>query len=131
MIRISFLYAAILGLIFVGLSLRVIKSRFGVKVSLGHGGDAKLNIAIRTHANFAEYIPLALILLAGVEAFNYPIVIIHTLGIFLILGRLLHIYGLNSNNSIGKGRPAGTVLTLLTMVVASILIFIRASYFVF
>ena len=68
MIGITLTYAAILSLIFIGLSLRVITGRFRTKTSFGDGGNADLNARIRTHSNFAECIPLALILLmVGIE----------------------------------------------------------------
>ena len=57
------LYAALLALWFVVLSLHVIRCRREARVSLGDGGNGRLQRAIRAQANFAEYVPLALVLL--------------------------------------------------------------------
>ncbi|MBC7742575.1 MAG: MAPEG family protein [Bdellovibrionaceae bacterium] len=126
MIKISLIYAAILGFIFVALSIRVIKGRFKSKVSLGDGGHAPLNVAIRTHANFAEYVPLALIMIMGVELMNYSANIVHALGIILVLARLSHVYGLAAKNSLSNFRPVGVILTNLVLVSSAVLILIRS-----
>ncbi len=126
MIGITLTYAAILSLIFIGLSLRVIMGRFRTKTSFGDGGNSDLNVRIRTHSNFAEYIPLALILLMGVEAYEYPKLVIHIFGTLLILGRLSHAYGLSKNNGLGPARPAGMITTFLVMATSAVMILIRA-----
>jgi len=61
-----FVYGAILGLIFIGLSAMIIRERRIAAVSLGAGDNEVLLRRIRAHANFAEYVPIALILMAGV-----------------------------------------------------------------
>ena len=126
MIKITLIYAAILALIFVGLSIRVIRGRFKTKTSLGHGGDADLDAKIRTHGNFAEYIPYSLILLAGIEYLQYPSLVIHGFGTLLILGRLSHAYGLSKDKATGVGRPAGMITTFIIMTVSALMILIRS-----
>ena len=64
---ITTIYASLLGLLFVALSLRVIRTRGCVGVALGSGADPLLQRAVRVQANFAEYVPLALVLMALVE----------------------------------------------------------------
>ena len=59
----SALYAALLGLMFVVLSIKVIKQRRRYQVGIGSKGEATLERAIRVHANFAEYLPFSLLLL--------------------------------------------------------------------
>lgn len=125
-VQISLIYAAVLAIIFVALSVRVIKHRFGTQVVFGDGGHHNLSMAIRTHANFAEYIPLALILLMGVELHSYPSVVVHALGVVLVLGRVGHAVGLVTKGGAGAGRPIGAVATLLSMVTSAILILIRS-----
>lgn len=125
-VKTTLIYTAILGLMFVALSIRVIRGRFSSKVSLGDGGHSHLNIAIRTHANFAECIPLALLLLMGVESLNYPVMLVHAFGIILILGRIGHAYGIAQKNSVGPTRPAGMIATMTVMVVSSVLILIKS-----
>ena len=58
------LYVALLALWLLVLSARVIRERQAARVSLGDGGNRRLQRAIRGHANFVEYVPLALLMLA-------------------------------------------------------------------
>jgi len=60
-------YAAVLVLIFVLLSVRVIQMRASAKIGLGHGNNPVMERRIRVHGNFAEYVPLALLLLLCME----------------------------------------------------------------
>ncbi len=52
-------YAALLALLFVFLSVRVIGWRRVKRVELGHGDDSQLLRRMRVHANFAEYVPFS------------------------------------------------------------------------
>ncbi|CAJ1833947.1 MAPEG family protein [Aeromonas veronii] len=73
-------YAALLALLFVLLSIRTIRTRHSRKVALGHGDDPAMLRAMRVHANFAEYVPLALLLIYFVETSNQTPWLIHLLG---------------------------------------------------
>ena len=122
-------YAAILGLIFVFLSFRVIKQRSKANVLLGSGQDPLLIKAIRVHGNFSEYTPFALLLLFFLETnmVNTQIngaIFIHILGIILIIGRLLHCYGVSKVQEIFKLRVIGMIMTFLMIIITSIGIFI-------
>jgi len=57
-------YAAILVALFLSLSVRVIGLRRRLKVAVGDGGSEPLLRAIRAQANFAEYVPFSLLLIA-------------------------------------------------------------------
>ncbi|HEY1856635.1 MAPEG family protein [Acidocella sp.] len=62
--------AGVLELIYGVLTCRVFVVRFRSRIMLGDGsgsGGEKLLIAVRTHANFAEYVPLILLLLGAAE----------------------------------------------------------------
>jgi len=60
-------YAAILMLMFVLLSIRVVQMRASAKIGIGTGNDPAMERRIRVHGNFAEYVPLALLLLLCME----------------------------------------------------------------
>jgi uncharacterized membrane protein YecN with MAPEG domain len=60
---ITALYAALLTMLFVVLSVRVIAMRRGSGAALGDGGNPELLRRIRVQGNFAEYVPLGLVLL--------------------------------------------------------------------
>lgn len=123
---VTLVYAAILAVVFFGLSIRVIKHRFTTKAILGDGGHPHLNVAIRTHANFTEYVPFTLILIMGVESLGYPSTIIHTLGVTLIIARLSHVLGMSSKNASGKGRPLGMIVTFCVLLSSAAMILVRS-----
>ncbi|MGQ3029572.1 MAG: MAPEG family protein, partial [Ferrovibrionaceae bacterium] len=105
------LYGGILGLIYLVLTINVIRYRFTLKVDLGDGGQEPLNLAIRAHANFAEYVPLILLLIGLCEALLTRQLIIHLLGGGLVLARVLHGWGLARSGGGSPGRMIGMVLT--------------------
>jgi uncharacterized membrane protein YecN with MAPEG domain len=111
------LYAGALALWFFALSFRVIRYR-GHGISLGDGGDTNLLRLIRGHANFAEYVPLILVMMALLELSHYPAPVLHGLGIALLVARLLHGISLSFTDSWGFGRFWGTTLTFILLLVA-------------
>ncbi|MGZ8188218.1 MAG: MAPEG family protein [Methylosarcina sp.] len=110
----SSIYAALLGFWIVWLSLRVIKLRRVKKISLGDGGDPELRTAIRVQGNAAEYVPISLILIVLLELNAAPLVLIHLSGIAVLIGRLLHARGLQTENL--KYRVLGMQLTFYTLI---------------
>jgi uncharacterized protein len=88
-------YAALLALIYVALSFRVIRLRQVLRVSLGDGKDKQLKRAIRVHGNFSEYVPFALIMIYFVEIQSQNTLLVHGLCNAFILARLAHIYGVS------------------------------------
>lgn len=116
------LYAGLLALLFVVLSLRVIVRRRDGKISLGDGGDAEMQRRIRGHGNFAEYVPLALLLIALIEIGGVTSIwVLHALGMTLFIARLLHGYALSFSTHFFLGRFLGTILTFLVLIVAGVL----------
>jgi len=91
----------------------------------GDGGDASLARAIRAHANFAEQVPLALLLLVLVDGFGVAATIVHALGTALVIGRVANAVGLSRSLGPTPPRQAGAALTLLVIVAASLLILYR------
>ena len=114
------LYAGLLALWYLVLSLRVVKGR-GKGISLGDGGDAELLRRIRGHANFAEYVPLILILMGLLELGHFSLWVVHALGLSLLIARLLHGYALSFTTHFKFGRMAGAGLTFLVLLVAGLL----------
>ena len=116
------IYAALLGLLAALLTVNVIVNRVRSKVDVGDGGVAGLAQAIRAHGNFAERVPLALLLIGFVEAFGYRSAVIQGLGGVLLVARLLSAWGLNSSLGQTFGRQAGATLTVLVTAVSAALI---------
>lgn len=119
MLPITSLFAGLLTLYFVRLGFAVIGLRKSSKVSLGAGGVKELETAIRAHGNFAEYVPLGLILLGLLESHSAYPVLVAMLGGALTLGRVLHAQGLNTANL--KLRVWGMVLTFGTLITLGIM----------
>lgn len=87
---ITSLYAALLTLLFVFLTVRTVSLRNKFRISIGDGREPLLLRAARAHANFSEYVPLGLMLILLVEMQSVPVWLVHTLGLALLLGRSLH-----------------------------------------
>ncbi len=113
------LYAALIALIFVVLSVRTLFLRRRLGIAIGTGEDQKLTRAMRVHSNFAEYVPLALILFYFLEVETDADLWIHVLCVSLIIGRLLHAYGVSQVEENYRFRVAGMILTLGCLISAS------------
>lgn len=112
-------YAAILAIIFVALSFRTLLIRRAHSIPIGTNSNPVLSRAVRAHANFAEYVPLTLFLLYMLESHTNIGVSIHILGISLIVGRLVHAYGVSQIDEDYRFRVFGMVITLGTMISAA------------
>ena len=123
---ITSLYAAALGLLLLALSLAVVRLRLAHEVSLGDGGIDDLRVADRRQANFVEYVPLALGLIALVELGGASAWIVHALGATLLSARLLHPIGLATAFGLSAARVVGAGATWLVVAAASLLLIGRA-----
>ncbi|MDG1969834.1 MAG: MAPEG family protein [Paracoccaceae bacterium] len=116
---ITALYAGLAGLIYVWLTLAVVRHRRGKRILHGDGDDAKVAKSIRGQGNAAEQMPMILILMGLTEMLGAPSIALHVAGLAFIIGRVLH--GLHFNGYIGfQARPAGMGLTLLVLIVLSL-----------
>ncbi|MGO9933940.1 MAG: MAPEG family protein [Steroidobacteraceae bacterium] len=114
------LYAGLLGLLAVAVAFPVGMMRGKLNISVGDGGNPALLLAMRRHANFAEWVPLALILIALLELNGVSPRAIHALGATLVVARLLHAFGLKSDTMQSIGRGLGAMATALITVTASV-----------
>ena len=115
-------YAALLAGFYIFLSVRVVRIRRQEKVGIGDANNLRLRRAIRAHGNFAEYVPLTVILTAFVEIQQFAVIIIHALCWILIIGRLIHAYGVSQEKEDYRFRVAGMVLTFTTIATSSLLL---------
>ncbi|MBK8284827.1 MAG: MAPEG family protein [Ahniella sp.] len=116
--KIVILYASLLSLLYLALTFRTILLRRKLRAALGDAGDKSLQRAIRAHANFAEYVPLALVLLVLVEGSGASGLMVHSLGAALLLGRLLHALGISRVREPLPLRMVGMVLTTTCLLVS-------------
>jgi len=111
--QITALYAGLLGLVLIYLSYMVATNRKKHQVGIGDGNNETLARAIRVQANFTEYVPIALILLAIFEANQGSSLLAHIGGTSLLVGRILHAQGLGKTIKASFGRVTGIMLTWL------------------
>ena len=116
------IYAAILGLVFVSLSFHVANTRRITKITLGTGGNARLERRIRVQGNFAEYVPMALILLTFIELQRWPPSLVHGLCVVLLAARLVHAYGVSQEPEDIRLRASAILTTFAVMIVSSLLL---------
>ncbi|HEX6614265.1 MAG TPA: MAPEG family protein [Rhodanobacteraceae bacterium] len=122
MMHITGLYAALGALLVFVLALRVMRLRHVRGVGIGTGGDESLARAIRAHANAVEYLPIALLLLLILDLDQTQAWLLHTFGIVLIVGRVLHAIGLSGNAGTSFGRFVGAGLTMLVILVMALML---------
>ena len=116
---ITAVYAALLTGLLVILSARVIGHRRSRSIEIGDGDDRELLRRMRVHANFVEYVPFALVLMAVAESMSAPKALLHVLGVALLAGRVMHAYALSQTPHILRLRVLGMVLTLTMLMVAA------------
>lgn len=110
-VSITALYAGLLALLFIALAARISLLRRKHHVGIGSGGNQELALAVRVHANTAEHVPLALILLLIAELQGLTGWSLHLAGSAFFLGRVLHAIGLGRSPGLSTGRFLGTALT--------------------
>ena len=113
-------YASLLGILYIGLAINIIRLRRRFKVGIGTGKNELLAKAIRVHGNFSEYVPLAVILLGCYEINVASAMMLHAIGSILILGRVLHVIGLNRTVGASQQRVIGMLSTFLVILVLAI-----------
>lgn len=115
MLPITTLLASFLGLFFFWLSIKVIERRRALKILIGTGDQEAMEWAIRAHANFAEYVPISLILFACAEFNNTNHWILATFALMLLAGRAFHAYGFLYARDQLDLRVKGMLLTFWTI----------------
>ena len=124
------LYAALLTLLFVALSIRTLRLRRRLRIGLGDAGNTQMLRAMRVHSNFAEYVPLALLMVYLVEAQGAHRVLVHALGLCLLIGRLSHAFGVSQTDENYRFRVAGMAMTFTTLLTsAAYMLLARATGF--
>ena len=113
--------SAIFAIFFVFLSINVIRARRQYKVSIGAGHNKSVERAMRVHANFAEYVPFSLLLIAMLEINNANIFIILILCSVLLAGRVVHAWGVSTENENFAYRVSGMMMTFSVIIAAAAL----------
>lgn len=123
---ITSLFAGLLTLLLLVLSIRIIRLRWRDKVGIGTGESLDLKVAVRIHGNFIEYVPLALILLALLEWQGLSALWLYGLGGLLFVARVNHAIGLTKTAGVSIYRTIGVLGTFLMLLIAAIHLIILA-----
>lgn len=120
--NITILYAGILGIFYLLLSVNVIRNRWSEKKGLGHDTNPKSDLfkAVRIHGNFMEYVPFLLLLMALDEMTMRGSTYLHVIGISLVFARGFHFFGISKTHLVSWQRSAGVCITLLVLLSLSI-----------
>lgn len=121
-------YLGVLGLLYAFLGLRVARMRRGEKIGFGDGDNRYLRSAIRAHANFAEYVPIIVLMNALLEMGGAASVQMHVLLGTLTASRVLHPFGMHAKPMTPQfivGRIVGMILTFLVLVASALLLLRR------
>lgn len=96
------LYGALNAMLNIALANRVSSGRRRERIGVGTGDSKELLLAVRIHANNAEFVPLALVMLLLAELCGGGSVGLHVAGGVLLVSRLAH--------ALGMPRPAPNAL---------------------
>jgi uncharacterized membrane protein YecN with MAPEG domain len=122
---IAALTASALSVLYIRLAFGVIALRRKHGVRLGTGQHDELEAAVRAHANFAEYVPLTLLMIAIAEINHgaWPITLLAAA--LLVFGRLNHARALARDNIPLRVRGMkATFAAIATAVVANLSAFV-------
>ncbi len=123
--HITLIYAGLLGLLFLLLSFWVVKRRAQFRVMIGEGEAPEMLAAIRAHGNFAEYVPLTLLLMALCELAGGGVLWLHLGGVLLLVGRILHAIGIQIPRAPNMPRLFGTLFFWLSLGIFSVLALVQ------
>lgn len=125
------LYAGLFGIMLVYLSWRIVRLRNKYQIKMGDGGHNALIAATRAQGNLVEYLPVSLILMLMLEFLATSIWILHGLGIWLLIARVLHLKGIKDPSGTSIHRKIGTRLTWAQLISASLLCIVGSLGWVF
>jgi len=120
------IYASLLAVLFVALSIRTIRARRSLRIGLGHAENPTMLRAMRVHANFAEYVPFSLLLIFLVESSGARQVLVHLLGVALLIARLSHAFGVSRDPENFRFRVFGMALTFTVLLVCAAYLLVTA-----
>ena len=113
-------FAAVFAVFFVLLSTNVIRARRRHKVGIGSGQNTSVERAMRVHANFAEYVPFTLLLITLLELNKASNWLLIALCAVLLVGRLVHAFGVSMENERFVYRVSGMVMTFTVILTAAV-----------
>lgn len=119
------LWIGLQSLLLIYISYRVGQARHKYNINLGDGGNPEMLKAIRTHGNYTEYAPLALVGLLAVSLIGGSVIIVHVIGAAFFFARIAHLLGLGMDVW-KQGRFVGTLLTMLSLLATALVLLFYA-----
>jgi len=123
-------YSAAFAFLFFVLAIWVIAGRLNSGILHGDGGQEQMNRRIRAHGNFAEYVPMILLLAALLEAGGTGPTTMHAFLAPLLIARVLHPFGMLA--PVGSVRQyvcrgGGIMVTLAVLVAEAVRLALRMA----
>jgi len=116
--------AGLFGIAHVIFTIRVGNYRRSNQISLGDGGDKRLQKLARGQGNFTENVPIALIIIALLEANGAGSQTVYAMGLSMLAARIVHYFTITTRALPFVFRPISMVVTLLVILTGSLLLLI-------
>ncbi len=117
---VTIFYAGLFGLLLLVLSLNIFREWVHIATGTQPDNEERWHRSERVQSSFVEFVPMCLFLMFLIEAHGAPAGILHALGIFLVMARVLHAYGVGDGRFAHLMRVMGTQLTFLILMISSL-----------
>lgn len=123
--------ASLLTVLYIYLSALVIKGRRQQKLMYMVNDNDAFVAKFRAHANFAEYVPITLLMMYFAAYFKMPVIGLALLAVVFVCGRYSHAYGLihAERNKRFKPRIYGMQASLATLGFLALYDLLSAAYY--
>ena len=121
---VTLITAGLLGLLLLILSVRISLVRRSDHISIGDGGNPKLELRRRAQANLVEYLPFVLFLIFLAEQAWGATWYVIALAIAFVIARILHPFGMRTANPTAP-RFIGAATTYAVLALLSFLVLAR------
>lgn len=118
---ITILLSSLLAIWFYVLNMRIIRHRKSNKISIGDGDNSELSHKVRAQANFAEHVPILLILTALAEMQGVSYYLLVPIALAVLFGRLAHGYVFSFLMKNHPMRVYGMMATFIPMLALAII----------
>lgn len=108
---VSLTFAAASALLSLWLAYRIVRIRIAGKVMVGDGANPLLLARMRAQANFVEYTPFVLILVALIELAGGPATWLRGVALVYIVARVFHAFGMDKAEMPNPLRAIGALTT--------------------
>jgi uncharacterized membrane protein YecN with MAPEG domain len=115
MVYITAFIASVLTFFYIWPSLRISQMRKIHRISLDEGAVHALEKSIQGNGNFADHVPLSLVLMGLLEINGAPNVLVWVLGCILVLGQYFHAMGMRHPTEGGSDRVIGMKYTFFAL----------------